>query len=373
MKNAGVILTDFKVHLPRFHNSQNQIVQWTQECHEESEKFSKTPSAVPIAKFFKRYAVKENQIAQRYYECPDALKHNWNEHEIYKITEDTPFGVNTSARHDFYLKKSVEAFENFYSPTCEKPDHIIHVTCTGYVSPSAPQILVARTEWEKPTEVTHAYHMGCYAAMPAIRLAQALAHQQPVVDIVHNELCGLHMNPGDHTPEQIVVQSLFADGHIKYSARAFSKDLRGFHIQGILEKLIPHSGEDMSWVPSPWGMKMTLSRSVPEKVKENIKPFLEELAEKSSKNLDMLLKNAIFAIHPGGPKIISEIQEALNLTDDQVKFSKKVLSERGNMSSATLPHVWNEILLSAPPKQTPIVSLAFGPGLTIFGAVLEFV
>ena len=85
------------------------------------------------------------------------------------------------------------------------------------------------------------------------------------------------------------------------------------------------------------------------------------------------MKNAKFAIHPGGPKIIDAVQEALELSDKQTQESKKILFERGNMSSATLPHVWNEMLNSDIPKGTKIISLAFGPGLTLFGSVFELV
>lgn len=80
---------------------------------------------------------------------------------------------------------------------------------------------------------------------------------------------------------------------------------------------------------------------------------------------------SIFAIHPGGPKIIDSVQEVLELSNDQVVESKKVLFERGNMSSATLPHVWSEILNNNYPVGTKVISYAFGPGLTLFGSVFE--
>jgi predicted naringenin-chalcone synthase len=78
---------------------------------------------------------------------------------------------------------------------------------------------------------------------------------------------------------------------------------------------------------------------------------------------------SIFAIHPGGPKIIDSVQEVLELSDNQIKESRKILFERGNMSSATLPHVWSEILGNNYPIGTNVISFAFGPGLTLFGSV----
>ena len=67
--------------------------------------------------------------------------------------------------------------------------------------------------------MTHAYHMGCYAAMPALRIAAGfVATGSRRVDSSHTELCSLHLDPTDHRLEQLVVQSLFADGLIRYSA-----------------------------------------------------------------------------------------------------------------------------------------------------------
>ena len=130
------------------------------------------------------------------------------------------------SRMSFYSDRVQEVFKEFYPVQKGEsaPDQLIHVSCTGYSSPSPAQRIVA--QWEKPSTVTHAYHMGCYASLPALRLARGLSASAPAVrenevpykvDIVHNELCSLHVNPLDFDPQQMVVQSLFADGHMKYS------------------------------------------------------------------------------------------------------------------------------------------------------------
>jgi predicted naringenin-chalcone synthase len=67
------------------------------------------------------------------------------------------------------------------------------------------------------------------------------------------------------------------------------------------------------------------------------------------------------------------VKKKLELNDDQVKESRKVLFERGNMSSATLPHVWHEMVQNEYSEGTLILSLAFGPGLSIFGSLFEVV
>jgi predicted naringenin-chalcone synthase len=315
----------------------------------------------------RRYFLDEDQIRSRWYECDD-VDEQWNSHEIYNISEEHPHGKNISERLDFFDRRARAIFSEIYEKE-SSPDHLIHVTCTGYISPSPAQKYFSDKDLRP--EITHAYHMGCYASIPAVRIAEALVRGRNLeVDIVHTEMCSIHMDPELVGPEQMVVQSLFADGHIKYrlSPEAHGKS---FKLLGTREEIVPDSTGDMTWVPGPYGMKMTLSREVPWKIASHLMPFLTKLAESAGFELEDLYKKAIFAIHPGGPKIVTGIQELLGLSDEQVKLSRKVLFERGNMSSATLPHVWKEILDENPSKGTPVVAMAFGPGLTMIGAIFE--
>jgi predicted naringenin-chalcone synthase len=80
----------------------------------------------------------------------------------------------------------------------------------------------------------------------------------------------------------------------------------------------------------------------------------------------------VFAVHPGGPKIIDRVRQVLELTDVQVQTSRDVLFDHGNMSSATLPHIW--MRLAADEGVAPgtlVASLAFGPGLTVCGGLFR--
>lgn len=84
------------------------------------------------------------------------------------------------------------------------------------------------------------------------------------------------------------------------------------------------------------------------------------------------MKRSVFAIHPGGPRLIEQLGQLLELAPAQYATSLDVLRDHGNMSSATLPHVWMRLLDDRRvPAGTLIPSLAFGPGLTICGALLE--
>jgi predicted naringenin-chalcone synthase len=223
--------------------------------------------------------------------------------------------------------------------------------------------------------------MGCYAALPAIRVASGLLSNPQSdgparAEIIHTELCTLHFNPLDHRPEQIVVQGLFADGHIRYSVvhdeGPGSGSRSGFEILAVREEIVPDSIEDMTWVPSPRGFRMTLARTIPDRIASSLQGFLERLFDRAGFRFAESRPQAFFAIHPGGPRIIDSIQSLLDLRPDQVATSRAVLFERGNMSSATLPHIWARMLdPSGIPEGALVASLAFGPGLTMAGGLFR--
>ncbi len=386
----SVYLRQFQIVKPLYGYSQDELLNWTIQCHQSAESYrspielSKGVNLDVIEKLFKRYAVKSSQISQRYIECNDLAAGDSNSaksKDIYRFDSKNPHGVDINIRTQFFARRAYEVFKNLYdleNAENKKPDHLIHVTCTGYISPSAAQRIVTEPKWNHSTDVTHAYHMGCYAAMPAVRVAKSLVLSECtqkkdfVTDVVHTEMCGLHMNPLAQTPEQMVVQTLFGDGHIKYSVAAekIAESGKNLKVVAMLERILPHSQGDMSWVPAPWGLQMNLSRDVPTKIRKELKTFANDLFQKANVSLEVALA-AKFAIHPGGPKIIDSVKEALELSADQIAESRKVLFERGNMSSATLPHVWSEILENNLPSGSYIISFAFGPGLTLFGSVFE--
>lgn len=349
--------------LPPQFRPQQELINWILAAYQESFRLQQRD---PKTHLLKRFAVGQEQISQRYIECPD-ITSDWPHHEIYHLSPQHPQGADILKRNQFFSERAALRIGEAYQERSH-PQQFIHVTCTGYMSPSAPQHYFST--FKKAPAITHAYHMGCYASLPSIRLASALAKQnEDEVDIFHNEMCSLHMNLAHPTPEQMVVQSLFADGHIVYRV---SKEKKGFKILGVKEKIIPDSLNDMSWTPSPQTMLMNLSRKVPAKIKDHIKDFVCEMLSEFGRN-PACIGEAVFAIHPGGPKIIEVVKDELELRDQQIIESRKILFERGNMSSATLPHVWHEILNNNYPSGTPIISLAFGPGLTVFGSVFEVV
>ena len=314
-----------------------------------------------------RFACDPSRIARRGSVLPDFDRERFDEMEIYDVSR-RPQGGGSADRNRVFARAVGEYFDSTFAKESAPPDDLVHVTCTGYVAPSAAMELVAARGWGDTTRVTHVYHMGCNASLSALRISVGLAEPGRRVDVVHTELCSLHLDPTDHSAEQLVVQSLFADGLIRYHVGRGGPGLR---VLALDEIIVPDSSDSMRWSVGDRGMHMTLARDVPDRIAEGLRAFIDRLTERAGV-ASAPLDGAIFAVHPGGPRVIDQVADTLGLGDAQVAASRQILRDHGNMSSATLPHVWKLIAEDARVAPgTLVVSLAFGPGLTVCGGVFK--
>lgn len=372
MRLAGFIATR-----PPYEIEQSWSLGWLAAAHAQAEatlgrldERARKRFEAKVGRVLQRCAAPRDKLARRGHWVPDVERGDvFDGNTLYDVGQH-PHGRGTADRMRMFAERVATYFAETYAAEAEPPDDLIHVTCTGYVSPSGAQQLVSAKGWGGHTRVTHAYHMGCYAALPAVRMAAGFsAIGARRVDIVHTELCSLHLDPADHRVEQLVVQSLFADGLIRYSIRGDAGP--GLRLVTAYEVVIPDSHDAMGWRVSDHGLQMTLARDVPDRIAAALRGFVVELLRRGGLGLEALARS-VFAVHPGGPKIIDRVREVLELGEPQVAASRGVLHDFGNMSSATLPHIWMRMLAdpSVPPG-TLIPSLAFGPGLTVCGALLE--
>jgi predicted naringenin-chalcone synthase len=369
-------LSSFQLARPRFEGGQDDFLAWLVEAHtkaavaasDDPRTFDAKAFEARMRRLVRHVCCGSDRIATRGYSAP--AEPSDGALALDDLTSRSPSGPGTAARTDWFAREVEDAFARLYEHEVEPPDDLVHVTCTGYVSPSGAQRLVARRGWGERTRVTHAYHMGCYASVPALRIARAFGSAR--TDVVHTELCSLHFDPSIHTPEQLVVQSLFADGSIRYTMTE-ARDGRGpaFRILALHEMTGGGAEDAMTWRLGDHGMRMSLSRDVPDTIGRTIRPFVGALFARGGLDFGAERATATFAIHPGGPRIIDTVRDALELREDQVACARRVLRRYGNMSSATLPHVWSDLLAGDTPPGSVVASFAFGPGLTIAGALFR--
>jgi alkylresorcinol/alkylpyrone synthase len=295
-----------------------------------------------------------------------------------------PTGETLDERMNLFEEIACDVFERVYrDPQETPPDDVVHVSCSGYVSPSPVQSFLSRRGWFN-VGVTHSYHMGCYGAFPAVRTALGLVGSSYVslpkrkrrVDLVHTEFLSLHFDLLGEEPDNFVTSTLFADGFIKYSAYPepeFSTLGRsGLKVLAIDEFILPDSLPEMTLRPGPLQFDMSLSKRVPFMIRDSITDFVRAICSQVGLDFERERSQMAFAIHPGGPAILNQIRGKLGIEEEAIALSRRVLRENGNMASATAPHIWQQ-LVDAPdvPRGTKILSMAFGPGLTVIGALFE--
>jgi predicted naringenin-chalcone synthase len=362
---SSIYLSHLRCPVPPHSKEQGESYLWLQQAYSRYQK-TQVSTLDGYAKLLKRVGCPPDQISRRYFYLPDFNNRPLEDCEIFKADH----AGGALARQNFFQKISTNIFEDLYE-TDPLPSQLIHVTCTGYVSPSGAQLVAAKKS--PSTMVTHSYHMGCYGAFPALRMAAGFLDSTVLppqtresVDIVHTELCTLQLSPEDPTLEQIVIQTLFADGVAAYRLTKDRPAAPSLELLHSGEFLIPNSEAAMAWVVADGGMKMTLSKDVPAIVGQALHQALLDWEKQTGTPILSELSRTIVAVHPGGPKIIDAVKNLLELEEDQVRYSREVLFERGNMSSATVPHIWKKILENPTvPDGTPVLSMAFGPGLTL--------
>ncbi len=384
LSKSEAVLTHFHSIAPEYQSTQEETLHWITAAHTKAHaEMSEDVTTEELEAFREelnrqlyRVGCKPHMIFRRGHVIDDFLHQDWKEMAVYRL-EDSPEGVGLQKRQEICVKVADEIFDHYYPTQEALPEQLIHVSCTAYAAPSSAQKLVSRRNAGKLTTVTHAYHMGCYGAIAAIRIGAAFAKQGVErSDIVHTEFCSLHMNPSLHSPDQLVGQSLFADGFIKYSIvpeQQVRKDqLNGLKILAIRETILPDCVAAMEWNLNDWGFLFLLSKEIPVLICKHVREYVQELCEQAGVAESEVLEQGVFAVHPGGPKILDYLEKVFNVSPERLRLSREVLQYCGNMSSATVPHVWDMICRSEEiSKKTKVLSLAFGPGLTIAGALME--
>ena len=246
----------------------------------------------------------------------------------------------------------------------QKITHLITVSCTGFSAPGFDFHLIKELGLSPAIHRFHIGFMGCFAAFPALKLAQSLVRSTPgtQVLIVDVETCTLHFQK-DFKPDVVVANALFADGA---AALLVSGEPGPLQLHDFRSHIIPGSEDDMAWIIGETGFDMKLSSYVPRLIESNIEEVLERLFADSGWNRDEL---KLWAVHPGGRAILDKTSSVLGLDQGQLDVSYDVLRRFGNMSSVTIFFVLREILDRG--TKGKLFACAFGPGLTVESGFLE--
>jgi predicted naringenin-chalcone synthase len=260
------------------------------------------------------------------------------------------------------------------------------VSCTGYVTPGLDILLARDLGMADGVQRLHVGHMGCYAALPGLGATAdyVTARQKPAV-MLCLELTSLHVQPttesarsGSPTPEdlqQMVAHALFSDAAAAVvlepvgAAGAGGGATARMEVVDVVARTDVSTADHMTWDVTDLGFKMGLSPAVPDVLARHARPVVEELLAAHG----MAVADVDgWAIHPGGRKIVEVVGEVLGLAEEQLAPSYDVLRDVGNCSSATVLLVLERLAQTVDvPTGGTVVAMAFGPGLTLYAALLR--
>ena len=122
----------------------------------------------------------------------------------------------------------------------------------------------------------------------------------------------------------------------------------------------------MTWNIGDHGFEMTLSADVPDLISRHLRLWLEGWLRRNDLPIQDIRS---WAVHPGGPRILTAVRDCLQLADDALADSQAVLAECGNMSSPTILFILERLRRRSAPR--PCVALSFGPGLVAEAAIFQ--
>jgi predicted naringenin-chalcone synthase len=243
--------------------------------------------------------------------------------------------------------------------------HLITVSCTGMSAPGLDLQLIELMGLPKQIFRTSVNFMGCYAAIHAMKLADAFCNndKNANVVIVCTEFCTLHFQT-EPTVDNLTSSLLFADGCAAILMQHNDAG-KGLQIENFFSDVNFDGRKDMAWELSSTGFLMTLSGYIPELIKADFERLVAKALQKTNKT-----KNDIshWCIHPGGKKIVDTIADTLQIDKQAFNNSYEVLNDYGNMSSPTVLFVLQKIMNEIENNSTHnevVFGAAFGPGLTM--------
>ncbi|KAK7359283.1 hypothetical protein VNO77_01236 [Canavalia gladiata] len=264
-----------------------------------------------------------------------------------------------------------------------KITHLIFCTASGVDMPGADYQLTKLLGLRPSVKRYMMYQLGCYAGGTVLRMAKDLAENNKGarVLVVCSEITAIiFRGPNDTHLDSLVGQALFGDGAaaVIVGSDPLPVEKPLFQLAWTAQTIIPNSENSISGRLQEVGLSIHLLKDVPTFISNNIEKLLVEAFQP----LGISDYNSIFWIaHPGGPAILDQVEAKLGLKPEKMEATRHVLSEYGNMSSACVLFILDQMRKKSIENGLGTtgegldwgVLFGFGPGLTVETVVLHSV
>ncbi len=254
---------------------------------------------------------------------------------------------------------------------------LFFTTVTGVASPSIDAMLINRMKLPTNIRRTPIFGLGCVAGAAGIARAADYVRAYPsqAAALVSVELCSLTLQREDLSVANLISSGLFADGAAAVvvtgeGLESREREISGPRILATRSIFYPDTEDMMGWNVSEKGFRIVLSTEVPNLIRENLGRDVDAfLADNGYSRRD--LKN--YVLHTGGPKVLQASEAALGLHNGELDASWASLRKVGNLSSASVLVVLEDVMKNRRPEPGTLGLLAaMGPGFCSELLLLEW-
>jgi alkylresorcinol/alkylpyrone synthase len=243
-------------------------------------------------------------------------------------------------------------------------DLLIFTSVTGIATPSIDARLAGPLGLRPDVKRLPLFGLGCAGGAGGLARMHdyLLGRPDDVAVLLSVELCSLTFQRDDTSQANLVATGLFGDGAAAVVACGANHPhaTTGPTIVDTRSHLYPDTQRVMGWDIKDSGFQVVLDPGVPDVVRRYLADDVEAfLGAHGMKPKDV----TAWVCHPGGPKVLEAVSEALDLPEEALDVTWRHLADVGNLSSSSVLHVLGNTLAERrPPAGTPGLLLAMGPG-----------
>lgn len=274
-----------------------------------------------------------------------------------------------SERNTLFLERATEILTELASKTLAQAelrpqdiDCIVTVSSSGVATPALDARIMQRLPFRPETERVPLFGLGCAGGVLGLARAASMARATPQsrVLFLDIELSTLTFRRDDRGRANLVATALFGDGAA--GAVLTCRDDAPRNAPRIMtsgEHTWPNTLDIMGWDVANDGLQVVFSRDIPTLVRDELREVVDTFLRRhrlSLRDIDQ------FICHPGGAKVLDALEDVFELQKGALTYSRAVLREHGNMSSATVLFILREALNAGAKGRYLLTTM--GPGFT---------
>lgn len=254
---------------------------------------------------------------------------------------------------------------------------VVMVSSTGIAVPTIDARVMTRVGLRPDVKRVPLFGLGCVAGAAGMARVYDYLHGYPedVAVLCSVELCSLTLQRDDTSIPALIGISLFGDGAAAVVATGSERKglsdtaQRGPRVLATRSRVVPETVDVMGWNVGTSGFQLVMSRDVPKMADDYLRAEVDGfLADHGLSLADV----SAWICHPGGPKVLDSVENALNLPAEALRHSRESMRENGNVSSVSVLDVLRRTVAEPPPAGSVAVMLAMGPGFSFELLLLQW-